>query len=217
MDPNDMINKINSRREEENFTQPSNEFNIDIYLSKSIKDSKERNKGVAEEALTNYIYDNSSLLHFTNHKVEFNEYDLQRIDNINKLHNAHLMVKEEKVKVLKKMEKEVSPLIKFSAGEILYNQVNQSSEKGIENNRVPSSIKKEETGNNLSNRLGNISNLGIGGMVNKGYSKYDLRVGNSSTNNIENSSLLEHLNNAGSYGMNSPVKGRMSNSSSNTG
>ena len=63
------------------------------------------------------------MLHYTDHKVEFNEGEFYKIDNISKLHDAHLQVKNEKLNILKQKDKEISPLIKFSAGELLYNRV----------------------------------------------------------------------------------------------
>ncbi len=116
--------------QERNYNTNINGFNIDVYCKKSIEKSRYYNKDVAESCYQNYINDNSSYLHFTDHKVEFLEKDLNKLDNISKLHYAHMLQKKDKMEVYNKIEKSIlqSPFITSTTG-IMNSIINNKSEK----------------------------------------------------------------------------------------
>ena len=96
-------------------------LNIDVYLKKSITESKRHNKEVANNCFINYAKQNSSYLHFTGHKVEFDENQIKKLDNIYKLHNAHVSSKNNKIKIFENIEKEVFNNPMASSSELMYN------------------------------------------------------------------------------------------------
>ena len=110
-------------------------FNVDVFVKKSIKESRYYNKSVADEYFSNYIYDNSSYLHFTGHKVEFEEKDIPKLDNIHKLHIAHVIQKKDKVEVYNKIENHImsNPFIKSN---LIINDIIETTAK-VDLDKIP--------------------------------------------------------------------------------
>lgn len=74
-----------------NYSIPSKEeFNVDLFLKKTLDKCNYENKQIAENTFNKYCMKNSSYLYYNNHTVEFTEKELDQISDVKALHNAHI-------------------------------------------------------------------------------------------------------------------------------
>lgn len=101
----EIVNNINYNEEARLIKEAEDNFNVDLFLKKSLTNCNYSNKEIAEYTYHKYCNKNSSYLRFNKHKVEFTEKDFSSINDIKSLHKAHINFKNFKMQKYCEFEK----------------------------------------------------------------------------------------------------------------